>query len=85
MPLATQENEFRDAWRAVTNSKLNEFRFQCTRLAELARQGVVDKIDAIDTLHTIAIAHALIRALGADYVEEIIAQAFAGSDLGGIA
>ena len=42
----------------------------------LVRQGVVDKIAAVDRLYEIAIAHALVRALGEERVEAIIAEAF---------
>jgi hypothetical protein len=66
-----------ESWRAVANAKLLEFRRQCWRLAGLVRKGVIDKIDAIDKLREIAIAHALVRAQGEDRVEAIIAEAFA--------
>jgi hypothetical protein len=38
--------------------------------------------DAIDGLWEIATAHALVRALGEDRVQAIIAEAFAGTDFG---
>jgi hypothetical protein len=75
-----QQPELREAWRAVANSKLTEFRRQCWRLAHLVRQGLLDKNAAIDALHTIAIAHALVRALGEDRVQAILNEAFADSD-----
>jgi hypothetical protein len=74
------ERELREAWRAVANAKLVEYRRQCWRLAILVRQGGLDKPAAVDRLYTIAIAHALVRALGEDRVEAIIAEAFADSD-----
>jgi hypothetical protein len=70
--------EFRDARRAVANAKLVEFRRQCWRLAGLV-DGIASKQDVTDLLWEIAIAHALVRALGEDRVEAIIAEAFAGS------
>jgi hypothetical protein len=73
--------ELLEAWRAVANSKLREYRRQCWRLAGLVRQGRLDKQAAVDRLREIAIAHALVRALGDDRVELIIAEAFAGTDL----
>lgn len=76
----TAEIELREAWRAVANAKLVEFRNQCWRLAILVRQGTIDRVAAVDRLHEIAIAHALVRALGEDRVEAIIAEAFADSD-----
>jgi hypothetical protein len=69
--------DLRDAWRAVANAKLHEYRRQCWRLAHLVRNGALDKQAAIDALWTIAIAHALIRALGEDRVGAVIAEAFA--------
>jgi hypothetical protein len=74
------ERELREAWCAVANAKLVEFRRQCWRLAILVRQGGVDKAAAVDRLYTIAVAHALARALGEDRVEAIIAEAFADSN-----
>jgi hypothetical protein len=75
-----EDLELREAWRAVANAKLAEYRRQCWRLAWLARRGAVDKVAAIDGLYEIAIAHALMRSLGNDRIEAIIAEAFAGSD-----
>jgi hypothetical protein len=46
----------------------------------LVRQGSVDKAAAVDRLYEIATAHALVRALGEDRVEAIIAEAFADAD-----
>jgi hypothetical protein len=66
----------RAAWRAVANAKLVEYRRQTWRLSMLVRQGVVDKAAAVDKLYEIATAHALVRALGEDRVEAIIAEAF---------
>jgi hypothetical protein len=71
------ETELREAWRAVANAKLVEYRRQCWRLAILAQRGVVAKQSAVDALYTIATAHALVRALGDDRIEAIIAEAFA--------
>ena len=72
-----QEQAFRDARMSVANSKLVEFRKQCWRLALLSQQGAVIRSDAVDLLYEIATAHALVRALGADHVEAIIAEPFA--------
>jgi hypothetical protein len=70
------ERELLEAWRAVANAKLVEFRRQCWRLAGLVGQGTVQKIDAVDRLWEIATAHALVRALGEDRVELIISEPF---------
>jgi hypothetical protein len=69
-----------EAWRAVANAKLAEYRRQCWRVAHLVRQGTVDKTAAIDALHTIAVAHALIRSLGEDRIQAILDEAFANSE-----
>jgi hypothetical protein len=66
----------------VANAKLAEYRRQVWRLAHLARKGTVKKVDAVDGLWEIAIAHALVRALGEDRVQAIIAEAFAGTEFG---
>jgi hypothetical protein len=80
--IADKESEVREAWRAVANAKLVEYRRQSWRLAHLARQGKIKMADATDGLWEIAIAHALVRALGEDRVQAIIAEAFAGTDFG---
>jgi hypothetical protein len=72
-----QDRELIEAWRAVANAKLVEFRRQCWRLALLVQRGTVDKTAAVDRLWEIAIAHALVRALGEDRIEAILAEAFA--------
>ena len=71
------EHELLEAWRAVANAKLVEYRRQVWRLALLVKQGTIDKARAIDRLWEIAIAHALVRSLGEDRVQAIIAEAFA--------
>jgi hypothetical protein len=78
--MTRQDRELIEAWRAVANAKLIEFRRQCWRLAMLVRQGFVDKAAAVDRLHEIATAHALVRALGEDRIEAILAEAFADAD-----
>jgi hypothetical protein len=72
-----QDRELLEAWRAAANAKLTEFRRQCWRLAILVRRGMIDKMAAVDRLWEIAIAHALVRALGEDRIEAILAEAFA--------
>jgi hypothetical protein len=74
------ENELTESWRAVANAKLIEYRRQCWRLAGLVRSGTLHKQSAIDKLWEIAIAHALVRALGEERVQSIIFEAFAGRD-----
>jgi hypothetical protein len=78
--MTSQDRELLEAWRSVANAKLVEYRRQAWRLALLVRQGVVEKTAAVDRLYEIATAHALVRALGEDRVEAIIAEAFADSD-----
>jgi len=74
--VTTQEAELLEAWRAVANAKLTEFKRQCWRLSILVRQGVLDKVAAVDRLYEIAIAHALVRAPGEERVEAILGEAF---------
>jgi hypothetical protein len=74
-----EDRELIEAWRAVANAKLVEFRKQSWRLAVLASRGVVGKIAAVDRLWEIGIAHALVRALGEDRVQAIISEAFAAT------
>ena len=71
-----QECELIEAWRAVANAKLKEFRRQAWRLATLTQRGIIPKAAAIDRLQEIAVAHALVRALGEDHVQAIIAEPF---------
>ena len=78
--MTAAEKELLAAWRAVANAKLTEFRDQCWRLAMLVRQGMIERTAAVDRLQEIATAHALVRALGEDRIEAIIAEAFADSD-----
>jgi hypothetical protein len=75
-----QDRELLDAWRAVANAKLTEFRRQCWRLAILVQQGFIGKVAAVDRLYEIAVAHALVRALGEGRIQAIIAEAFAGAE-----
>jgi hypothetical protein len=78
--MSIQDNELREAWRAVANAKLTEYRRQSWRLSMLVRQGTINKSAAVDRLWEIAIAHALVRSLGEDRIEAILAEAFADSD-----
>ena len=78
--MTSQHRELLEAWRAVANAKLSEFRRQSWRLAMLVRQGIIDKTAVVDRLWEIATAHALVRALGEDRVQAILDEAFAGAD-----
>jgi hypothetical protein len=78
--MTDQDRELLAAWRSVSNAKLVEYRRQCWRLAALVRQGLVDRTAAADRLWEIAVAHSLVRALGEDRIEAIVAEAFADND-----
>ena len=78
--MTREDHELIEAWRAVANAKLAEYRRQCWRLAMLVRQDVVNETAAVDRLWEIAIAHTLVRALGEDRVQAILDEAFAGAD-----
>jgi hypothetical protein len=73
------ESELLEAWRAVANAKLKEYRHQARRLAQLVARGIVPKSAAIDRLWEIATAHALVRSLTEDGIQDILNEAFAGS------
>jgi hypothetical protein len=75
--MTAEDRELLKAWRAVANAKLIEYRRQSWRLALLTKQGVVSKAAAVDRLWEIAIAHALVRALGEDRIQAIIHEPFA--------
>jgi hypothetical protein len=75
--MTLEDHELLEAWRAVANAKLVEYRRQAWRLALLTKQCVVSKAAAVDRLWEIATAHALVRALGEDRVQAIISEAFA--------
>jgi hypothetical protein len=77
---ATTERELIEAWRAVANAKLKEFRRQAWRLAVLTREGLVPKAAAVDLLWEIAIAHALVRSLGEERVQLIITEPFVAAE-----
>jgi hypothetical protein len=78
--MTTQDRELLEAWRAVANAKLVEYRRQSWRLAMLVRRGAIDKVSAVDRLYEIATTHALVRSLGEDRIEAILAEAFADAD-----
>jgi hypothetical protein len=77
---AAAERELIEAWRAVANAKLKEFRRQAWRLAVLTREGLVPKAAAVDRLWEIAIAHALVRSLGEERVQLIISEPFIAAE-----
>jgi hypothetical protein len=78
--MTSEDRALIEAWRAVANAKLAEFRRQCWRLALMARHGTINKTAAVDRLWEIATAHALVRALGEDRIEAILDEAFADVD-----
>jgi hypothetical protein len=75
--IAYEEREIREAWQAVANANLVEFRRQAWRLAVLVSAGKLKMADAVDGLWEIATAHALVRSLGEDRVQAILAEVFA--------
>ena len=75
--MTTEQAELLEAWRAVANAKLVEYRRQAWRLAILVKGGIVSKPAAFDRLWEIATAQALIRSLGEDRVQAILSEAFA--------
>jgi hypothetical protein len=75
--MTREDHELVEAWRAVANAKLAEYRRQCWRLALLVRRGIITKTATVDRLWEIATAHALVRALGEDRIQAILDEAFA--------
>lgn len=73
----TQWPYFREAWVAVATAKIDEFAYQCERLATLAHRGAINRSEAATLLTDIAEAHSLGDMFGSDYVDELIAAAFA--------
>jgi hypothetical protein len=67
---------FTEAWRAVATAKIDEFDYQCRRLAELSRCGAVERGEAAATLQDISVAHALGDVFGHDTVNSMISDAF---------
>jgi hypothetical protein len=76
----SQATEFTAARMCVANAKLTAYRAECWRLAILSQQGIVDRIAAVDLLWEVAVGHALVRSLGDDRIEAIIAEAFASTE-----
>lgn len=68
---------FTEAWRAVATAKIDEFAFQCERLAGLAHDGDVNVSEAASCLQEIAEANCLCSTFGADYIVSMIAWPFA--------
>lgn len=68
---------FREAWRAVATAKINEFAYQCERLAGLADYGAVNRSEAVSVLTDIAEANSLRDTFGHEYIADIITEAFA--------
>ena len=75
--MTREDHELVEAWRAVANAKLAEYRRQCWRLALLVRRGIITKTATVERLWEIATAHALVRALGEDRIQAILDEAFA--------
>lgn len=48
-----------------------------TRLADLAHASIIRRVEAIDALHDIATAHDLYATHGVDFVQAVLADAFA--------
>jgi hypothetical protein len=78
--MISEDRELIEAWRAVANAKLAEYRHQCWRLALMVRRGIVTRTATVERLWEIATAHALVRALGEDRIEAILDEAFADAD-----
>jgi hypothetical protein len=78
--MTAADKELLEAWRAVANAKLAEFRRQSWHLASLVRRGFLERTAAVDRLWEIAVAHALVRSLGENRIQAILDEAFASAD-----
>jgi hypothetical protein len=76
MNMPRSHKEIIVAKRAIALAKLIEFRRQCGRLAHLAAEGIVDRVDATDSLYDAAVAHDLIGIHGEDFIAGVLATAF---------
>jgi hypothetical protein len=45
-----EDRELIEAWRAIANAKLTEYRRQCWRLALLVRRGIITRTATVDRL-----------------------------------
>jgi len=70
---------FREAWAAVATAKIDEFAYQCRRLATLADYGAVDRSEAAAVLADIAEANSLGDVFGRDVVGNMISDAFSAA------
>jgi hypothetical protein len=76
-----QERQFLVSTRAVANGKVDRWRYECGRLAELARIGEVERAAAIDAAITIAVNNDIDERIGGlEVIEEDVRDAFAGSE-----
>jgi hypothetical protein len=64
------------AKRAIAVAKVTEFRRQCERLAHLATEGAVDRVEAADGLYDAAVANGLVDIHGDDFIGGVLAAAF---------
>jgi hypothetical protein len=61
------------AKRAIALAKVTEFRRHCERLAHLAADGVVDRVEAADVLYDAAVANGLVDIHGDDFIARMLA------------
>jgi hypothetical protein len=64
------------AQRAIAVAKVTVFHCECERLAHLAAEGVVDRVEAADKLYDMAVSNRLVHIHGDDFIGEILAAAF---------
>ncbi|MGB3271810.1 MAG: hypothetical protein WBA66_02780 [Xanthobacteraceae bacterium] len=78
--MTTYQNEraeFSRAAAAVALGRLSAFEGEAHRLADLAHANLVRRIEAIDALHDIAVAHDLYEIHRVDFIQAVLADAFA--------
>jgi hypothetical protein len=75
-------NELTVAKREVALAKLMVWNRECHRLARLAAEGVVDRVDAADCLYDIAVGNGLVDAHGDNFIAGMLAAAFEWAPVG---
>jgi hypothetical protein len=70
------------ARREVAVAKLRVWCRECHRLARLAAEGIVDRVDAADCLYDIAVGNGLVNAHGDDFIAGMLATAFEWAPVG---
>jgi hypothetical protein len=80
--MTRSRKELTAARREVAVAKLMVWCRECHRLARLAAEGAVDRVDAADCLYDIAVGNGLVDAHGDDFIAGMLAAAFEWAPVG---